>query len=75
MNLDEFVAAFAAEFEDTPEDVFKPNTDFKALDEWDSLTALSIISMVDEELGKTITGADLRANKTIEDVFNYAMNK
>ena len=75
MNLDEFVAAFAAEFEDTPEDVFKPNTDFKALDEWDSLTALTIISMVDEELGKTITGADLRANKTIEDVFNYAMNK
>lgn len=75
MTLDEFVSAFAAEFDETPEDQFKADTEFKTLEEWGSLTALSIISMVDENLDKTITGADLRACTTIEELFNLANSK
>ena len=75
MTLDEFVSAFAAEFDETPEDQFKADTEFKALDEWSSLPALSIIAMVDEQMDKTITGADIRASKTIEDLFNLANSK
>ncbi len=75
MTLDEFVSAFAAEFDETPEDQFKADTEFKALDEWSSLTALSIIAMVDERMDKTITGADIRASKTIEDLFKLANSK
>ena len=47
MTLDEFVEAFAAEFEETPADQFKADTEFKTLEDWSSLTALSIIAMVD----------------------------
>ena len=75
MTLDEFVSAFAAEFDETPEDQFKADTEFKALDEWSSLTALSIIAMVDEQMDKVVTGADIRASKTIEDLFNLANSK
>ena len=75
MTLDEFVAAFAAEFDETPENQFKADTEFKTLEEWSSLTALSIIAMVDEQMDKTITGADIRASKTIEDLFNLANGK
>lgn len=75
MTLDEFVSAFAAEFDETPEDQFKADTEYRELDEWGSLTALSIISMVDENLDKTITGADLRACSTIEELFNLANRK
>ncbi len=75
MTLDEFVSAFAAEFDETPEDQFKADTEFKTLEEWGSLTALSIISMVDENMDKTITGADIRASRTIEDLYNLAINK
>ena len=75
MTLDEFVKAFAAEFDDTPEEVFKADTEFKTLDEWGSLTALSIISMVDVQMDKVITGADLRSSKTIEDLFNIVNTK
>lgn len=75
MTLDEFVKAFAAEFDETPEDQFKADTEFKTLEEWGSLTALSIISMVDESMDKTITGADIRASKTIEDLYNLANSK
>ena len=75
MTLDEFVKAFAVEFDETPEDQFKAETEFKTLEEWGSLTALSIISMVDENMDKTITGADIRASKTIEDLYNLANSK
>ena len=75
MTLDEFVKAFATEFDETPEDQFKADTEFKTLEEWGSLTALSIISMVDENMDKTITGADIRASKTIEDLYNLANSK
>lgn len=75
MTLDEFVKAFAAEFDDTPEEDFAANTVFKELDEWSSLTALSIISMVDDEFDVQITGADIRSSETIEDLYNLVVAK
>lgn len=75
MTLDEFVKAFAAEFDDTPEETFKPETHYRELDEWGSLVALSIISMVDDEMDKRVTGADLRNSTTIEDLYNLVKSK
>lgn len=75
MTLDEFVKAFAAEFDETPEEVFKADTKYRELDEWGSLTALSIIALAMEEFEKKITGADLRSCNTIEDLYNLIQSK
>ena len=75
MTLDEFVKAFAAEFDETPEEQFKADTVYKDLDEWGSLTALSIIALAMEEFEKKITGADLRGCNTIEDLYNLIQTK
>jgi acyl carrier protein len=75
MTLNEFVQAFANEFDETPVETFIPTTVFKDLDEWGSLTALSIIAMVDEQMEKRITGADIRSSNTIEDLFNNIISK
>lgn len=75
MTLDEFVKAFAAEFDDTPATQFTPATNYRELEEWGSLVALSIISMVDEEMDVQITGADLRNSRTIEDLYNVICAK
>jgi len=75
MTLEEFVKRFAEEFDETPVEQFAADTHFKCLDEWGSLTALSIIAMVDEEFEKRITGADLRGSETIEDLYNIVMSK
>lgn len=75
MDIKEFIENFAGEFDETPMGVFTPETDYKSLDEWNSLTALSIISMVDEAYGKTITGADLRNNTTIQELANLIESK
>ena len=75
MTLDEFIKAFAAEFDDTPEEQFTLSTNYRELDEWSSLTALSIISMIDDQMDIQITGADLRSCQTIEDLYNVVTSK
>lgn len=75
MTLDDFIKAFAAEFDDTPAEEFKADTKYRQLDEWSSLTALSIISMVDDQFDKNITGADIRSTETIEELFNLILAK
>jgi acyl carrier protein len=75
MELSEFVKAFAAEFDDTPIEVFTPETKFRELEEWSSLTALSIIAIVDELFDKRLTGADIRSVNTIEELYNLVLSK
>lgn len=75
ITLDEFVKIVANEFEDTPVDMFNKDTHFRELEEWGSLTALSVISMVDDEYDVVITGADLRSCTTIEDLYNIVKSK
>lgn len=70
MTLEEFVEAFAAEFEETPVELFTPETKYKEFEEWGSLLALSIISMVDEQMDKVLTGADIRSTETIKDLYD-----
>lgn len=75
MHLDEFVKKFAAEFEETPVEAFTPSTEYRSLDEWGSLTALSIISMIDEEFDILLTGADLRSVSTIEALYELLKSR
>ena len=70
MELNEFVAHFAEQFDDTDASVFTPETVFHELDEWSSLIGLSIIAMVDEEYGIALKGDDVKSSVTIEDLFN-----
>lgn len=50
MKLNEFIENFANQFDDTDVSEITAATEFKALDEWSSLVALSIIAMVDEDM-------------------------
>ena len=48
MEIKEFIQNFADQFDDTDASVFYSETKFKELEEWSSLTALSVIAMIDE---------------------------
>lgn len=75
MELNDFIKKFAEQFDETDASEFKADTEFKALDEWSSLTALSIIAMVDEEFDITIKGDDIKNSASIEDLFNVVAAK
>lgn len=75
MELKDFIEKFAEQFDETDASEFKADTEFKALDEWSSLTALSIIAMIDDEYDITVKGDDIRYSETIEDLYNVVKSK
>ena len=75
MDIKEFIEYFADELDETTIDELTPDTDFKALGEWSSLVALSIIAMIEDNYEKEVTGEDLRSSTTIQDLFNLVANK
>ena len=75
MELNEFVANFADQFDDTDASEIQASTVFHDLEEWSSLTGMGVIALAKTEYGKTITGAELRQCVTVEDVFNLISNK
>ncbi|MBQ6087123.1 MAG: acyl carrier protein [Bacteroidales bacterium] len=70
MEIKEFIQNFANQLDDTEADVLTPETNFRELDDWSSLAALSVIAMVDEEYGVTIASDTFRKAKTIQDLFD-----
>lgn len=75
MEINEFVANFANQFEDTDASEITSATEFKTLDEWSSLLALAVIAMADEEYDVTIKGDDIRNATTVEDLFNVVKSR
>ena len=75
MDLNEFVAHFAEQFDDTDASEIQASTLFHDLDEWSSLTVMSVIALAKMEYGKTITGTELNICQTVEDVFNLLESK
>ena len=75
MDIKEFIEYFADELDETPIEELTPDTDFKGLEEWSSLVALSIIAMIEDNYEKEVTGEDLRSSTTIQDLFELVQNK
>lgn len=75
MELQDFVLKFAEQFEETDNSTFTADTEFKNLDEWSSLMALSIIAMIDEEYEVGIKGEDIRSSSTVNDIFEIVKSR
>jgi len=75
MELNEFIAAFADQFDETDPSEITATTVFHDIDEWSSLTGMGVLALAKTQYGKAITGAELKACVTVEDVFNLIKNK
>lgn len=75
MDINEFISNFADQFDETDPSEIKADTKFRELEEWSSLIALSVISMVDDEYDIIIKGDDVRAANTVEELFDIVKSK
>lgn len=75
MELKGFIEHIADLFNDTDASYITADTVFRDIDEWSSLTALSLIAMVNEEYDVTLKGDDVCKANTIEDLFNIVASK
>ena len=74
-SLEEFVALFAEQFDDTDASEIQSDTVFHDLDEWSSLIGLSVIAMVDEEFEVALKGEDVKGSVTVADLYNKVIAK
>ena len=75
MELSKFLADFAEQFDETDASEIQEETAFHELEEWSSLTGMSLIAMVKTEYGKTITGKEIRECVTVKDLFVLISSK
>lgn len=75
MELNEFIENFAEQFENTDLSIFTAETDFKKVDEWSSLIALSIMAMIDEEYDIQLKADEMRKANTIHELFNIVSSR
>ncbi|MFT4733816.1 MAG: acyl carrier protein [Algoriphagus sp.] len=75
MNSEEFIQLFAEQFDETEVSEFQPKTSFRELEEWDSMVALMVIAMIDEEYNVKVSGDDIRNSATIQDLINVVGSK
>ncbi len=69
MNLNDYIASFADQFEDTEPEEITASTKFHELEEWDSLIALAVLNMTEKKFGKKITFDEMKKCVTVEDLF------
>ena len=75
MELEDFIKNFAEQFDDTDPSEIKAETEFHELDEWSSLTGMSVIALAKTQYGKTITGKEIRECETVRELFNLIASK
>ncbi|KRD09976.1 acyl carrier protein [Flavobacterium sp. Root901] len=75
MEITAFLKNFADILDDTDADLITQETVFRDLDEWNSLTALSLIAMADEEYDVKLTGDEIKSSNSLNDIFEIIKNK
>ncbi len=75
IEKDIFLEKFRSLFDSTDPAEIMLSTHFKDLEEWSSLTILSLIVMCEEEFNAKILPESIEKAETVEDLCNYASAK
>ncbi len=60
--------ALLEELMEVDEGTLMPETLLSNIEEWDSVSFLSFMAMMDEKFGKVVTGSEIKTKKTIADL-------
>jgi acyl carrier protein len=71
--MENFIKNFATQLLDQEINNISAETIFRDLDDWDSLTAMAVIAMVEDEYGVKISDDDFEKLKTIQDMYDFVM--
>lgn len=75
MELQDFIKNFAEQFDETDASEIQADTNYQELDEWSSLTAMSIIAFVKTQYNKAITGKEIRSCSTVKELYELIQSK
>lgn len=75
MDIKDFIKDFSDQFDETEMSDFTPEAKYRDFDEWSSLTALAILSMIKKKYGVSLTASEVKDYDTIESLFNFVVSK
>ena len=75
MNIEDFMENFADQFDDTDPSEITAETNFRDLEEWSSMIGLSLLNMSEKKYGVKLTFDELRAAKTVQELFDVIASK
>ena len=75
MEEKEFVRNFISQFEEGETAGISIKKRFRDIEDWSSLSALTIIAMVDEVYNVKLNGNDIIDSETIEDIYNIVKSR
>ena len=75
MEIKQFIADFADQFDETELNEFQPKTEFRELEEWSSLAGLAILNMIGNKYGVKISASEIKGIDTIEALYNLVLSK
>lgn len=70
MEINDFIANFADQFDETDPSEIKIETEFRELEEWSSLTGLAVLNMIDNEYGVRLNLAEFKGANTIQELYD-----
>ena len=76
MDFKEFIENCKKEvFEETSIDEITEDAEFKYFDEWSSMSALTMIAMVEDNYNVILSGQDIKDSETLGELFELVKNK
>ena len=72
MEISEFIEKFAEAIDVDDASSLTPDMDFREIDEWSSISVMLLIAYYEDEFDKQIFSSDIRACKTINDLYALA---
>ena len=73
--MEEFLLNIATLFGETPKENFNSDTIFKELEEWDSIQALFVMEMINQNYNIKISSEDIKKSITLSDLFSHVIEK
>jgi acyl carrier protein len=70
-NIFDFTRKFQNQYIDADTFEMHPETEFRQVGSWDSLTGMAVLFMVKDEYGVDITVENFREMKTVNDVYTF----
>lgn len=75
MEIKDFINHFEDVLDSTDISSLNPETNFRELEEWSSLAALSTMAMISDEYDVSITADEMRSTTTFQQLFDLVSSK
>lgn len=75
MEIKEFIQNFADQFDEIDVNSLSPETNFRELEEWSSMVALSVLAMIDDEYDVQLKADEMRQTALIQELFDLVQSK